>query len=89
MCSFIIFGLSEETLWVLPSWQAQNVAMFSHVALYIIIPEMILGLSTFIVFKSLLGKQHYFKIILAFVVMLLYLRSASFFYFLIEVIILG
>ncbi|MHA2004161.1 MAG: DUF6989 domain-containing protein [Candidatus Thorarchaeota archaeon] len=31
--TLLIFGLAEETMWILPSWSAQNVFMIGHIAL--------------------------------------------------------
>ena len=48
LTSFLIFAMSEGTLWILGSWYAQNVHLiFEHIAIYILVPEIILGLSTF------------------------------------------
>ncbi|MFW9967911.1 MAG: DUF6989 domain-containing protein [Candidatus Thorarchaeota archaeon] len=79
-----IFGLAEETMWMLPSWSAQNVAMVGHVAVYIVIPEILLGLSTLISFELVREKPIWLWIIGAFTVMILYLGNVSFFYLLIE-----
>jgi hypothetical protein len=89
IASLAIFGGSEETLWLLPSWSAQNVAMISHIAIYIIIPEIILGLSAFILFISLRDRKWWEKLLSSFVIMLLYIGAAGFFYFVIERLILG
>jgi len=86
--SLLIFGLAEQTMWILQSWYAQNVSMIGHLALYIIIPEVILGLSTYIGFKEVQDKHNLLKIPVALTIMLLYLGSATFFYFLIERVIL-
>ncbi|MFX0001722.1 MAG: DUF6989 domain-containing protein [Candidatus Hodarchaeota archaeon] len=88
LLSLIIFGLAEQTMWMLQSWYAQNVTMIGHVAVYIIIPEIILGLSTYIGYRLLQEKNHLIKIPIAFIIMLLYLGSATFFYFLIERVLL-
>ncbi|MBY9020934.1 MAG: hypothetical protein KGD67_07740 [Candidatus Lokiarchaeota archaeon] len=88
LMSLTIFGLSEQSLWMLQSWYPQNVTLiFDHLAVYIIIPEVILGLSTFYYFQKIKDKNYFALIIVSFVVMLLYLGSASFFYFLFEKII--
>lgn len=87
--SLIIFGGAEMSMWVF-SWYPQNVILlFDHLAVYIILPEVILGLSTVYLFYKYEVSKFYVKIILAFVVMLLYLGAANFFYFLIEKIIFG
>jgi len=82
--ALFIFGVSEETVWMLPSWYAQNVAMIGHTALYIIIPEIILGVSSLYAYRQIREKKGWLKIPAAFFVMLLYLGSAAFFYFVVE-----
>jgi hypothetical protein len=82
--ALIIFGVSEETVWMLPSWYAQNVTMIGHTALYIIIPEIILGISSLYAYRQISEKKSWIKIPAAFLVMLLYLGSAAFFYFVVE-----
>jgi hypothetical protein len=82
--SLTIFGISEETLWALPAWYAQNVTRIGHVAIYIIIPEIMLGISTFIGYNQTREKLWWKKIIWAYIIMVLYLGNASLFYFLIE-----
>lgn len=84
----MIFSLAEQSMWMLQSWYAQNVVMIGHIALYIIVPEIILGLSTYYFYELIKEKNHGYKIPLAFIVMILYLGSAVFFYFLIEQVIL-
>ena len=84
LASLLLFGGSEQTLWMLSSWVAQNVIMVGHIAVYIIVPEIILGLSSFYCFQQIEQKPHWLKIPGAFLVMQIYLGSAAFFYFLIE-----
>jgi hypothetical protein len=82
--SLVIFGLSEETVWMLPSWYAQNVRMIGHTAVYIVVPEIILGISCVYAYRQLRGRSHLLKVPAAFLVMLLYLGSAAWFYFIVE-----
>lgn len=84
LMSLVIFGISEMTIWMIGSWYAQNVTMFGHAAIYIIIPEIILGISTYYSYTQIKDKPQLFKFPAAFIVMLLYLGSATFFYFLFE-----
>jgi Domain of unknown function (DUF6989) len=86
--SLLIFAGSEETMWIIPSWKAINVTQIGHIAVYLIIPEIILGLSAYLSYESIQGRNYWLKIPAAFVVMLLYTGSLSIFYFLIEKIIL-
>jgi hypothetical protein len=87
LTSFLIFTAAEVSLTFV--WHAQNVTMIGNVALYIIIPEIILGLSTFWTYQTIQNKSHWWKPVAAFLIMLLYLGSACFFYLLIEIILLG
>ena len=88
LISLNVFGFSEQTMWMLQSWYPQNVTLFfDHLAVYIIIPEIILGLSTFYYFEKTKNQHYIMLIAAAFGVMLLYLGSASFFYFLFEKVI--
>jgi len=88
LISLSIFVFSEQTMWMLQSWYPQNVTLlFDHLAVYIIIPEVILGLSTFYYFQKTKNQHYLMLIVVAFGIMLLYLGSVSFFYFLFEKII--
>lgn len=88
LISFSIFVVAEQTMWMLQSWYPQNVTLFfNHLAVYIILPEAILGLSTFYYFEKIKSQHFLISIVVAFGIMLLYLGSASFFYFLFEQII--
>ncbi len=88
LISLTIFGFSEQSMWMLQSWHPQNVTLiFDHLAIYIIIPEIILGLSTFFYFQKIKNQHYLMLIVVAFGIMLLYLGSVSFFYFLFEKII--
>ena len=86
LASLLIFGASEQTSWTLSAWYAQNVIMVGHAAVYILIPEIILGLSAFFCFQQIETKSHWLKIPAGFLLMQLYLGSAVFFYFLVEII---
>lgn len=89
LLSVVIFILAELTLVFLPSWTATVVGMTGNLAWYIIVPELLLGLSTFICYNLVKGKQIWMKIIGAFVVMIFYIGNASFFFFIIETLFLG
>ena len=87
--SVLIFALAELTLVALPSWSAMVIGMTGNLAWYIIIPELFLGLSMFICYNIFKDKKIWMKIIGAFTVMILYIGNASFFFFLIETLLLG
>jgi hypothetical protein len=80
--SFLIFTGAEAGLTFV--WHAQNVVMIGPVALYIIVPELILGLSTYWAYSYLKENPHWWNLFAAFFLMLLYLGSACFFHLLIN-----
>jgi hypothetical protein len=82
--ALVIFVASEETVWMLPSWYARNVIMVGHTAVYIVIPEIILGVSCRYAFEQTREKSNWLKLPATFSVMLLYLGAAAFFYFVFE-----
>ena len=55
--------------------------MIGHVAVYIIIPEIIFGLSFCYCYELVSERKNWLKIPAAFIVMLLYMGSVSFFLF--------
>ncbi|MHA3964438.1 MAG: DUF6989 domain-containing protein [Candidatus Thorarchaeota archaeon SMTZ1-45] len=85
----LIFVLAELTLVYLPSWSATVSGMTGNLAWYIIIPELFLGLSTFISYKIIKDKKIWMKLAGAFAVMIFYIGNTSFFFFLIETLLLG
>ncbi len=87
--SVLIFVLAELTLVNLPSWSATVIGMTGNLAWYIVVPELLLGLSTFICYNMVKEKKIWMAIIGAFTVMILYIGNASFFYFLIETLLLS
>jgi hypothetical protein len=82
--AFLIFFMSEQTVWLIPSWYAVNVRMIGFSAVYILIPEIILGLGAYRCYEEIKGRSHWIKVPAAFIVMLLYTGSVVFFYFLVE-----
>lgn len=84
--SFLIFTSSE--LFLYTSWHAQNVLMISNVAVYIIIPEIIFGLTSYWMYLQIKKTSVLNNIFGAATVMIFYLGNTAFFYFLIEKVIL-
>lgn len=82
--SLLIFGMAEETMWILGSWYAQNVVLLDHTAIYIIIPEIIMGIFIFYIYQIIKERHQLLKVPASFMVMIIYLGSSSFFYFLFE-----
>ncbi len=82
--SALLFVGSEATLWSIPIWYAQGVVTVAHVAVYVIVPEIMLGLSTFLAFESSLHRSIWYKLGAAFVITLIYLGGLCFFYLVVE-----
>jgi len=88
--SLAVFGLSELLMGRLGSWHAANVkVMLGPAALYILTPEIILGLAAYYVYRAVRKKPLWVTALSAFLVMLLYLGSACWFYFIIEKLMAG
>ncbi|TGN17692.1 DUF6989 domain-containing protein [Leptospira idonii] len=82
--SLLIFGSAEATMWILSSWYAQDVKMVGSVALYVLIPEMILGVTTYLAYQGF-GTSHYLiRVGMGFLIMIFYLGNLSLFYLLFE-----
>ncbi len=84
IATFLLFVLSEETFWMIPSWHAKNVTMIHYSALYLIIPEVLFGLSGYLAYEKTKDKGLWMRITAAFFVMTFYIGNLSFFYFLME-----
>jgi hypothetical protein len=84
----LIFVLSELTLVNLPSWTATVTGMIGNLAWYIIIPELFLALTAFVCYEYVREKKIWMMIVGSFTVMIFYIGNASFFYFLIETLLL-
>ena len=84
-----IFGSAEATMWMLPSWYAVGVTMIGHVAVYIIVPEIVLGLSTYITYDIVRERPLWMIAIAAVLVMILYLGCAVLSFFVIERVLMG
>ncbi|EOQ87728.1 putative membrane protein [Leptospira yanagawae serovar Saopaulo str. Sao Paulo = ATCC 700523] len=82
--SLVIFGTSEATMWILGSWYAQNVKMWGHVAYYVLLPEMILGITAYLAYQGFSYSFYPLQVAMGFLVMVLYIGNLSFFYLLIE-----
>jgi hypothetical protein len=87
LTALVIFGMSEAVAWQLPLWYARDVMMWGHTAVYIIIPEVILGLACLYGYNSVKRRGLIATVPAAFLVMQLYLGSAAFFYFFLEKIV--
>lgn len=86
VASFVIFVGSEAVAWRIPIWHAQNVAMFGNVALYVVVPEILLGLATYRVFQATASRTVHLSLAGAVALMLFYLGALIGCYSLIEVV---
>lgn len=82
--SLIIFGAAEASMWMLSSWETLAQVVIGNVALYILVPEMILGVSALLVYRRV--KDRTLWMLTNGLIMTLYLVSAALFYFIIEVV---
>ncbi|TGN10253.1 DUF6989 domain-containing protein [Leptospira ilyithenensis] len=82
--SLAIFGAAEATMWILTSWYAQNVKMIGHVALYVLVPEMILGVTTYLAYQGFSGGPYIIQIGMAALIMIQYTGSLAISYLVIE-----
>jgi hypothetical protein len=87
--AFVLFVGSEQTLWILGSWSPRNVILLGHVALYIVVPEVLLGFYGYYGYRASGGRGMGAVATAAFSVMLLYTGAAAFFYLIIERVIAG
>ncbi|TGK56938.1 hypothetical protein EHQ27_11210 [Leptospira wolffii] len=82
--SFLIFLFSEEFMRLIPVWHAQNVSLIGHVAVYVLLPELLLGVfSTFAYFHTE-HKPFRTKLLWAIPTFLVYLGALSWSFLLIE-----
>jgi len=86
--SAVFFLAAEATLWTLPIWTAQNVTQVYHIAVYLIVPEILLGLTTFWVYLYVKDRSLLFRLGGAFIVTVTYLGNVALFYLLVEKVIL-
>ncbi len=84
--SFLIFTSSE--LFLSTSWHAQNVLLISNVAVYIIIPEILFGLTSYWMYLQIRNTSVFRKLFGAVIIMIFYLGNAALFYFILERVIL-
>ena len=85
--SLIVFGVSEQVLTFI-WYAADNLTKIGNVAVYILIPEILLGLTTYYGYTHLQKHNNSLshKALIALFIMIFYIGSASFFHMTIEVI---
>ncbi|MDT8273398.1 MAG: hypothetical protein RRA35_09430 [Desulfomonilia bacterium] len=82
--SAVVFLGSESVLWTIPIWYARDVMVVAHIALYLVIPEILLGLFTYGAFELFHRRSFWLRLGAAFTVMVVYLGNLCLFYLLIE-----
>ena len=82
--SLIIFGLAEATLTLIPVWSPVGVTSMGPVALYVLVPEAILGASAWWGFRLTENRSAASKLGAALLVMLGYILTLTISYRLIE-----
>ncbi|MBL8020274.1 MAG: hypothetical protein JNM27_11460 [Leptospirales bacterium] len=85
LLTFVILGVSEATLWMLPIWYAApHILAPFHVAVYVIVAEIMLGCATWYAYRAVETHGWAARIVAAFVVMLIYTGALSLSYLVIE-----
>ena len=84
LASLVIFTLAEATLWAVPVWQARDVAQIGHVAVYLVVPETVLGVSAWLAWRATRHAGPAIRTLAAASVMVLYLGNCALFWFLLE-----
>lgn len=80
-----VFGLSEHCFKLLGSWHAQEVkVLLGNAAVYVLLAEALLLAVAYVLFKAVQQLPVWVKILAAFCLMLFYMGSLVFFYFVIE-----
>lgn len=89
LLSLVLFAGSEATLWAVPIWEAREVQQVAHIALYLLIPETLLGISALMAFRLTRQQTWWVKLTGAFAVMIIYLGNTALFFFIVERLILA
>ena len=84
LASCLVFTAAEATLWAIPVWHAINVTTVAHVAVYLLVPETVLGLSAWLAWRQVGDCGLLLRLTAAFAVMTLYLGNVALFWFLVE-----
>ena len=82
--SVLIFGIAEATLTLIPVWHPVGVRAWGPVALYVLVPEAILGASAWWAFRVTESRSILLRTAAAAAVMLLYIATLSLSHALIE-----
>ncbi len=80
----MVLVVSEATLWAVPIWQASGVAMAGSIALYVVLPEVLLGAVAYVAYRSTIGKGLTTRVAAAALVALVYLGALAAAFLLVE-----
>lgn len=75
---------AEATLWAVPIWEAVGVQTVAHVALYVIVPEILLGAVAYLLYRLTMDQPVPVRLAAAVGVSLVYLGALAASYLLIE-----
>ncbi|GBF49830.1 putative membrane protein [Leptospira ryugenii] len=75
--SVVVFGLSEAFSNELGSWYAQNVKMSYGIAHYVLVPEMILSVATYLAYQGFSTSPLWMQIPISFLIMVQYAGSLA------------
>jgi len=81
-----VFWASEETLWRVPVWHARDVATVGHAAVYVLVPEAILGAAAYDAYRLAAGRHPSTKLLRAGTVTLVYTGALAVAYLLVEAV---
>ena len=87
--TFLLFGSSELLLQHFGSWYAVNVYMIADTAVYIILPEIMLGYFLSFAFSYIVYRRMIDYVLVAVMVMFCYLISAATSYYIVEELLLS
>ena len=84
VCGLVLVG-AEATLWAVPIWEATGgVTMIGRVAVYVIVPEILLGATTYLAYMTTREQSWTVKLAVAGLVSLVYLGALCASYGLVE-----
>jgi hypothetical protein len=84
VASAALFVGAEATLWAVPIWYAQGVHTVAHVALYVVVPEILLGLAAFLAYEEMAGRHPLLQVLAAFCISSFYLGTLGISHLLVE-----
>lgn len=84
--SFFIFILSDETLWQLSLWHYKDVKAYGHLPYFMLLPNLLIGLHVYYAYEFVSKKSIFYKILAAFLTMLIRFGLIAGSYYIVEVL---